>query len=84
MTSPQCQELLPNSHKKSSKKSPKKEPYTDTSIYKISKIMLNFQRTYKYQVVRIWNDNLVIASLLDNRAIIKDLIDSNTDSVTED
>ena len=51
---------------------------------KISKIMLNFQRTYKYQVVRIWNDNLVIASLLDNRAIIKDLIDSNTDSVTED
>ena len=84
MKSPQCQELLPNFHKKSSKKSQKKEPYTDTSIYKISKIMLNFQRTYKYQVVRIWNDNLVSASLLDNRAIIKYLIDSNTDSVTGD
>ena len=75
IASTHCQELLPNSKENSIRN----EPYTDTAIYKISKIMLNFQRIYKYKVVRIWNDEWVKSLSLENgKEIIKYLLDYNS------
>ena len=33
--------------------------FSDTEMYKISKILRNLQFTTKYNIVRIWNDSIV-------------------------
>lgn len=76
ISSRQCQELLPNS----SEKTKKCKPDTNTAIYKISRIMLDLQRIYKFKLVRVWSDNWVKdLSLETGKIIVKNLIENDVD-----
>ena len=53
-------------------KKPKKE--TDTSIYKISKIIYSLQRTSNFNIVRLWDDRILNMKNINNKELLQMLI----------